>query len=266
MPNLFRQRALDRIGSPDEFDRLVRVTSPRHWIGLGGLLIVVVATLLWASFSTIPTTESGAGFLLPEGGLRTVEASADGEILRLDVELGDHVIDGQQLGVVRTAGGREVAIRASGTGVVSEANGQRGEFVRAGDQLALVEPIGWPAVVFAYVPTEAAGDIAAGTEARVRFSGGIGATYGDALGRVVSVSRFPTTPARLEFVLHGAAVSALPAEGVPTSEVLVALDQSATTPSGLVWATGSGPASVPLGLPATVELVIGSRHPIDDVF
>lgn len=266
VPGLFRQRALDRIGSPDEFDRLVRVTSPRHWIGLSGLLLVVIAAVVWASISTIPTTENGSGFLLPEGGLRTIEAPAAGELTALDVDLGDHVVDGQRLGFVRTPAGVRVPVKATGTGVVSESDGQRGSYVSAGDQLALVQPIGWPAVVYAYLPTESVGDIEPGTEARVRFAGGIGATYGDALGSVASVARFPTTSERLEFVLHGAAVSARPKRDVPTSEVVIALDQSATTPSGLVWAYGAGPPSVPLGLPAAVELVVGSRHPIADVF
>ncbi|MGH3142288.1 MAG: NHLP bacteriocin system secretion protein, partial [Gaiellales bacterium] len=79
-PPIFRDQALDRIGSPEELDRLVRVTSPRYWIGLSGLLVVVVTAVLWAFLSTIPTTESGFGFLLPEGGLRPVQAATSGEL------------------------------------------------------------------------------------------------------------------------------------------------------------------------------------------
>lgn len=79
------------------------------------------------------------------------------------------------------------------------------------------------------------------------------------------MARFPTTPQRLEFVLHGAAVTARPRQDVPVSEIVVTLDQSASTPSGLTWATGQGPATVPLGVPADVQLILGSRHPIDDV-
>ena len=265
-PGLFRQRALDRIGSPDEFDRLVRVTSPRYWIGLTGLLLVVVAAILWALFSTIPTTVEGPGFLLPESGLRPIDAPASGELGPLTIAPGDHVIDGQPLGFVLTAGGGRVPIRPTGTGIVTEASGQRGAHVNAGDQLGLVEPIGWPVVIYTYLPAESASAIKPGSKARALLAGGIGATYGDAIGTVTSVARFPTTQQRLEFVLHGAAMSAQPKLDVPTSEVVIELDQSATTPSGLVWASGNGPPTVPAGLSATVDVILGSRHPIDDVF
>ena len=263
-PPLFRQQALDRIGSPDEFDRLVRVTSPRYWIGLSGLLVVVVAAVLWAFLSTIPTTESGSGFLLPEGGLRPVQAPTSGELSSFGIEQNDHVVFGEQLGSITIARGARVPIRATATGIVTEISGQQGARVNVGDQLALLRPIGWPEVVYAYLPTVSVSDVEPGVKARVRFAGDIGATYGDALGTVQSVARFPTTPQRLRSVLHGAATAA--AMRVPTSEVVIALDQSATTPSGLMWASGKGPPAVSLGLPATVQLIVASRHPIEDVF
>ncbi|MGH3083074.1 MAG: hypothetical protein ACRDNP_03265 [Gaiellaceae bacterium] len=263
-PPIFRDQALDRIGSPEELDRLVRVTSPRYWIGLSGLLVVVVTAVLWAFLSTIPTTESGFGFLLPEGGLRPVQAATSGELSSFGIEQNDHVVVGEQLGSLTIASGARVPIRATATGIVTEISGQNGTHVNVGDQLALLQPVGWPNVVYAYLPTVSVSDVEPGARARVRFAGAIGATYGDALGAVQSVARFPTTPQRLRSVLHGAATAA--AMSGPTSEVVIALDQSATTPSGLMWASGQGPPTVPVGLPATVKLIVAFRHPIEDVF
>src|ERR1700722_19814263 len=134
---IFRRSALDRIGSPDEFDRLVRVTSPRYWIGLTGLLTVVVAAVLWAFLTTIPTTETGFGFYLPEGGLVPIQASAEGVLDTLPILQNDHVVAGEPLGEVRTGSGRLVPIRSTGTGIVTETNGQQGTHVNPGDQLAL---------------------------------------------------------------------------------------------------------------------------------
>jgi hypothetical protein len=264
-PNLFRPNALRHIASADEFDRVVRITSPKHWIGLLGLLAVIAAVVVWACVSTVPTTVSGSGYLLPEGGLKAIESPISGTVVRFALSGGEHVVDGQEVGEVRDADGHRVPIRAAGTGVVSEAQAVREEYVDAGARLALVQPIGWPAVVYAYLPTKVATSVVPGVPARVRFGAGISAAYGYAIGEVAEVGRFPTTPERLDFVLQGAAVVARPQGGEPTSEVMIVLEQSATTPSGLVWGSGEGPPAVPVGLPASVELMVGSRHPIDDV-
>lgn len=263
---LFRQRALQRIGSADEFDRLVRVTSPRYWIGLSGVLVVLVIAILWACFSTIPTTEHSPGFLLPQGGLDTIQAPAAGEVRLLALKQDGRVADGQSLGVIRTPAGTDVPIRSAVGGTVTETDAARGTDVSVGEQLALVQPSGRPTVIYTYLPVETASSIKVGTKARIRFAGGVGATYGDAIGTVQSVGRFATTRARLEFVLHGSVTSAQPKLKVPTAEVVIKLDRSTKTASGLVWASGHGPPSVRVGTPAAVELILGSRHPIHDLF
>lgn len=263
---MFRERALRRISSPEQLDRLVEVTSPRRWIGLGALLVVVVGAIVWAAVSTVPTTLSGPGFLLPLGGLREVQAPASGTVTDLDLTVGQHIVAGQRLGSVVEAGGGAAPVRAPETGVVSETDTVRNAFVHAGDRLGLVEPIGWPLVLYSYVPANVAADLAPGTPVHVTFGAGIGAAYGYAKGHVQSVGQFPVTPERLAFILQDSAViSQVQALGA-SNEVVIELDQSARTPSGLEWGTGSGPPSrLPAGLPATVEFVVGSHHPIDNV-
>jgi HlyD family secretion protein len=43
--SLFRQEAMDKTLSPDELDRLMRVTSPRGWLALIALLALVAAAV-----------------------------------------------------------------------------------------------------------------------------------------------------------------------------------------------------------------------------
>ena len=52
--SLFRQEAMDKTLSPDELDRLMRVTSPRGWLALIALLALVAAAVAWGVFGTIP--------------------------------------------------------------------------------------------------------------------------------------------------------------------------------------------------------------------
>jgi hypothetical protein len=60
----FRQKALDRLSSPEKLDQMVRVIPSRGWLALGMLGGLLVAVLLWGAFASIQTTVSGDGILL----------------------------------------------------------------------------------------------------------------------------------------------------------------------------------------------------------
>jgi HlyD family secretion protein len=262
----YRRRSLERIASPDDLDRLVRVTQPRRWIALAAVLSLLAVALAWAVVSTVPTTVRGSGYVLPQSGLRVLQSDTVGRVTALGVGVGDHVIAGAVVGSVRSPSGASVPILAPETGIVTEIDAVAGGYVNAGGQVGLVEPAGWPLVVYAYVPTDQAAHLSRGTLVHVKFGGGIGSSYGFAVGHVDSISAFPATLARLSYTLQDSSVIDSIRGLGPVNEAVITLDQSATTPSGVVWGHGSGPPG-PLvsGLPASAEFVIGSHHPIDDV-
>ena len=101
----FRKQALDRLSSPEELDRLVRVSRPGTWIALAGLLLVIAAVVLWATLSTITTTVSGLGFLLPEGGLIEASALRSGIVRTISVEPDQRVKSGDVVARVRGQAG-----------------------------------------------------------------------------------------------------------------------------------------------------------------
>ena len=263
---MFRQRALQRISSPEQLDRMVQVTLPRRWIALAALLVVVSGAVVWSVVSTVPTTLKGPGYLLPLSGLREVQAPTGGTVRDLELQVGQHVVAQQVIGSIDDGSGRMVPVRAPGTGTVSESDVSSSNVVNAGDRIGLVEPVGWPVVLYGYVSTNLAAALPPGTPVQVSFGAGIGSSYGYAKGHVQSVSQFATTSQRLDFILQDSSlVDGVRALG-PTNEVVVALDQSASTPSGLAWGSGDGPpAPLPAGLPASLTFVVGSHHPIDDV-
>lgn len=265
-PGKFRHKALQRMSSPEQLDQMLRVTLPRRWLGLAGLLILVAAAVVWSAIATVPTTLSGPGYLLPQGGLREVQAPSSGIVGGLSTSTGLHVVSQQQIGTVTDAAGHAVAVRAPETGIVTEADTVDHAYVTAGDRLGLVQPVGWPLVVYDYVPTDVAADLRAGVEVHVNFGAGIGQAFGFAEGHVASVSQFPATVERLQFILQDSSTIDSVRKLGPSNEVVISMDQSASTPSGLVWGSGSGPGgALPAGLPSKVTFVVGSHHPIDNV-
>jgi hypothetical protein len=265
-PGKFRHKALQKMSSPEQLDRLLRITPARRWIGLVGLLILVASAVVWSAVAAVPTTLSGNGYLLPQGGLRQVQAPVSGTVDDLSASIGQHVVAGEPIGTVVDTTGKRVEILAPETGVISEADTVLHAYVNAGARVALVQPVGWPLIVYAYVPTDVAAGLRPGVTAHVQFGAGIGARFGYARGTVQSVSQFPTTEERLNFILQDSAVVDSVRKLGPTNEIAIVMDQSAKAPSGLVWGAGEGPPTeLPAGLPAKVTFIVGEHHPIDNV-
>jgi len=264
--SLFREKAIKRISSPDQLDKLVRIVSPRVWIALLALIAVAGGAIVWAVVATVPTTVKAIGYYLPEGGLRKIVAPVPGLLKGVEFADGQHVIAGQVLGEIEEQGGQVAKILAPETGVVMEANAAAGIYVASGGDLGEIVPVGWPLVVYSYLPAEQAGSLFPGVPVHVRFGAGIGSVFGYAVGKVILASDFPVSHAHLVNVLQvGSVVRRVEKEG-PVGEVVVGLSLSAVTPSGLTWGSGNGPPGpVPAGIGAKVSFIVGSHHPIDDV-
>ena len=93
--NVFRKVTIDRLSSPEQLDSLVRVTSPRGWIALCGIGLLIAAVLYWGFFGTLSTTVSGQGVLIHSGGQKTIYTSVPGIISDISVVEQDRVNKGE---------------------------------------------------------------------------------------------------------------------------------------------------------------------------
>ncbi|MFA7436647.1 NHLP bacteriocin system secretion protein [Castellaniella sp.] len=100
MSGLFRQAALDKISSPDQLDKIVRVVRPVHGVGVATVLVIVLAGLTWSILSTAPVTVRGQGILLSADGIFVVSSPSEGRIERLLVEPGDAIHKGQTVALL----------------------------------------------------------------------------------------------------------------------------------------------------------------------
>lgn len=96
---IFRQVAFNRLSSPDELDSLLQVTSPRGWIALAGIGILLLTAVGWAVAGRLPTKLVGQQcILVKNGGVNILTTSASGRLSDLAVEPGDRVTRGQIIG------------------------------------------------------------------------------------------------------------------------------------------------------------------------
>ena len=53
--NLFREKALQRISSPEKLTEYLRVTNPGIWIVLSAVILLLGGILIWAAIGTLET-------------------------------------------------------------------------------------------------------------------------------------------------------------------------------------------------------------------
>ena len=92
---IFRKVALDRLSSPDQLDQLLPVTDRRGWLALLAFALAISATVAWSLVGSIPLTVRGSGILVGAGGVSEVALPTGGQILKLEVGVGDQVEKGQ---------------------------------------------------------------------------------------------------------------------------------------------------------------------------
>ena len=52
---LFRKKSMDRINSPEQMDDYLKVTSPRVWVILGAIIVLLLGFIIWSAIGTIDT-------------------------------------------------------------------------------------------------------------------------------------------------------------------------------------------------------------------
>jgi multidrug efflux pump subunit AcrA (membrane-fusion protein) len=259
-----RKQALDRLSSPEQLDRLVKVTRPGTWIALAGLLLVVAAVVLWAVLTSISTTVSGLGYVLPDGGLREASAARSGIVERIDVAAGQRVRSGDRVATLTSRDGSGFSVTAPMDGQVGEVLYAIGDFVPEGGEIAILVP-DERLVVETFLPVEDAKEARLGDEVWVAPTTVDVSEFGYARGRVARIRQIPISDAGVDSILENPARVRAVAELGPVIHLDVEL-LPASTASGLRWTASQGPPEpVTIGTQADIKVVTGERAPIDYV-
>jgi HlyD family secretion protein len=91
---IFRQVALDRLGSAERLDVLMKVTDTQGWLALVACGLVLASALVWGVFGSIPSKLPASGILIQSAGLADVVSLGAGQITAIEVDSGDHVRKG----------------------------------------------------------------------------------------------------------------------------------------------------------------------------
>lgn len=270
--NIFRESALERLSSPEQLDQLMRITSPRGWMSLAALGLVLALAIVWSFLGRVATTTTGQGIIIRAGGTFSVPALSAGEVGQVLVRRGDHIKAGQVVAKLTPVPTSDASGPPTASDVVSPYDAEvletlvdRGDVVQPGARILNVEIQSGPDELAMFLPAVAGKQVRPGMPVEVSPSTAPPDNYGFLLGKVKAVSPFPSTEAGMLRLLDNQSLVQrfVAAAGDAPIEVDVALTLDAGTPSGYKWSSSKGPSSpITSGTLATAQVVLGQQRPI----
>jgi hypothetical protein len=231
---IYRQEALDRLSSPDQFDQLMPLTSPRAWIALGAAGLLLVAAALWAVFGTITVSVDGEGLFTRPGGVRLVSAPDNGRVRAVSVEVGQKVQKGQPLLRIASSMGGETAQEVASpiAGRILAVSVRVNDNVKQGATLITLEPLEAALEAILFVPaSEDAYLIKPGNSVRLLRGSGKGGKGFAVYGTVRSASRYPIDGETLLRVLQSESWVDQVSRSGPCLQVVVELEDEPAPPA-----------------------------------
>jgi hypothetical protein len=264
--SLFREEAMEQMSSPDELDRLMRVTDPKGWLVLIALLALVAAAVAWGVFGSFPVLVSGdEGVLLAGDSRSQAVTQTQGLVTDVRVEIGDHVQEGQVLARVRPNEGAETDVVSLFDGRVDAILIEEGMFLERGQPVAVIKRGNKPLQAFVFIAGEQGKQLKKGMSVRVLPSTVKAEEFGYMLGEVTSVSKFPLTEDEMFLLLENQSLLDQLSTGTGDQHrVDVKLLKDPSTPSGFKWSSSQGPPfAITRGTLCTANFVLGREHPIN---
>lgn len=92
---IFRKAALDRLASPDQLDRPVRLVRPASWLLVLAIFSGILGGIAWATVARAPVRVAGEGILINQTGLVEIISQTNGRLENVSLKVGDIVKVGQ---------------------------------------------------------------------------------------------------------------------------------------------------------------------------
>ena len=303
---IFSKEALDKMRSPEKLDMTMTITTPMGWMGLIGVMVMLIAVVLWSVFGSFTVKADGMGLIMDPAGVAKVSALSTGTIDELYVHSGDAVKKGQLLVHINmvqenaatrmaqyspelAASSREAETRVHEfdsrryqkesaeyvyspyDGIVDEIFAEEGGIIGGGMPLISVridiERDYLKGIL--YVPVDKGKRIEKGQTIQLAPNGVDVSQTGYLLGVVRSVSQYPVNPQTMQKNLGNEQLAQwiISAQQSAVMEVTFDLVRDKASESGYLWTSKVGKHKpITAGSFCTGSIIIERRPPIEKVF
>jgi HlyD family secretion protein len=230
------------------------------------LVAVVIGAILYGFLGSAPTTVTGQGLLLPPGGLIRVDAPVPGRVVNTPTSEGSEIAAGEVLARIEFEGEIVNVVSANG-GHLVELLVDAGNVVAPGQTVGVVEPESSRSTAVIYLPAGQGKAVVPGMEVHLAPSTAPSEEYGEIIAEVISISEFPVSPERLDFVVNNGLLVRQIASLGAVLEVTVGIVADPDTASGFKWTSGDGPPfEVHNGTITNATVILDEESPASKLF
>lgn len=263
----FRQQALAKLQSPEGLDLPVRFARPQGWLVLSVTVVVMAAASVWAVTGTVASTVGAPAILTHGEGSYVLQSPVAGQVTAVLAQEGERLPANAPVLKVRTPQGDSTVVRTVAAGRVTALAATIGAIISTGANVAAVEKVTHaddPLYATVYVPAESAATIPANAAVDLTVQSVPTQQYGVLRGHVKAVGRSVQTPQQIASFLGDSQLGEqFTKKGRPVA-VLVRLDRSSATKSGLKWSSADGPPFALTSMTlATGSIRLADQRPID---
>lgn len=269
MAELYRKSVLDRISSPEQLDKALRVSSPMSWLALLGVTLIVIVTVIWSIVGTIPVTITTKGIVSSVVGSNAVYTQEAGTILSVHVKVGDELHFGDPVVTYKTANDEVQTVFSDQVGTVAELTVKSSDEVTPGTEVACVAPIAQgDQVIICYCPLVQAKKLERGMIVRVSLDAIDSQSYGYMVARVINIDTYAASTDSMNHVLgNGSNLANTFLNDGAVVAVACELYPDAGTSSGYYWSNEKGAkVSVTNGSLVSAKIITEEIAPITKLF
>lgn len=269
MSELYRKSSLEKLASPEQLDRSVKVTSPLSWLALAGALVVVAAVVIWSMLGSLPTVSTASGVIISAENSYAVSSDSYGIVEELKFNVGDRVEAGSAVASIRNSVGDNIIVKSELSGIVSAQLIADEAEVLPGTELYRITPdAAGERVLICYVPYSQARGLEDGMRVAVYPSHIDNQSYGHMEAEILNVANYAADTNNMQLILgaNNLVVEQIAAAG-PVTAVLCKIKEDPSSENGFYWTNSKGnETSVPNGTFASAQIVISEDAPIKRLF
>lgn len=153
MAQLYRQKVLDDLATPEKLDKTIKIASVSSWLLVFGFFLIFIVLTVWAFVGTIPEVLEVEGVFVNNEGVSAIHSDLNGVVDKIYVENGDEVEVGDKLFDIKDDKNKKMRIKSKKTGVIDNVLVEKNTYVNVGTEIIRYTPCkNADHVIVCYVP------------------------------------------------------------------------------------------------------------------